>query len=90
MYKVQEYVGGSGRWYICSCELRGQQGKWYFPARKLGMELTDWIELLHTQYHATRFKYDPTSDCLIYSFDNYNDAHKLVLWINRMARNGGW
>lgn len=89
-FKIAEWQGGSGNWYTGYIQISGDEGKWWYIPRKLGMPLTDYIEMLKSTYKARIKGYCKETDILVFSFDNYGDAHKYVLYINRMARNGGW
>lgn len=89
-YKISEWQGGSGRWYAGYTTIIGDEGKWWYIPRKLGISLDEYIIILKDVYKASHFGYCAETECLVFSFDNYGDAHKFVLYINRMARNGSW
>jgi len=85
--KYSEWQSGSGRWYANDVEnLAGISGKWWIPARMLGMSLTDYILLLKDVFNADIHAYNEVTDTLVFSWRNYNDAHRFVLWINQKAR----
>jgi hypothetical protein len=87
LLKYQEWAGSSGQWYCNDVtDLTGLSAKWWAPARILNISLTDFVLLLKKEYHANIVKYNPETDVLIYSWDEQQDAHKFVLFINRMAR----
>lgn len=87
LYKVTEWEGGSGRWYVNDvADLAGPSAKWWTPARMLNMSLTDYIIMLKDQFNATIVSYNRDTDALIFYWDTYVAAHKYVLWINKIAR----
>lgn len=80
---VVEYQGANG-WYVTASQ---QQAGWnwrYIP-NMLKLNLKQYIELL-IQYKATILHYYVPTDCLLYYFNTKDDAHKWVLFINRMAK----
>ena len=87
IYKVQEWQNPIGKWYCNDVsDLAGISGKWWIPARLLKLALTDYILLLKNEYHANIINYNKESDVLIFNWDNYQDCHRYVLYINRVAR----
>lgn len=88
-FKIAEWQGGSGKWYTGTLE-QGDKSKWWYIARQMGLPLTDYIIMLKETYKAKIIGYCQETDCLVFSFDSYADAHKYVLYINRIARNKGW
>lgn len=89
-YKSTEWQSSSGRWYAnCVDDLANVSGKWWVPARILNLSLTDYIFLLKDTFKATVVKYNKDTDVLIFYWDNYNDAHKYVLYINKEAKKFG-
>lgn len=90
-----EWKGGDGRYYCAAVgdSAKTPRGKWWYPARKLNLSLVDYIKLIE-QYGGKNIKYYPAEedhgDVLVFSFDKEAECHKFVLYINRMARNGGW
>lgn len=88
IYKCSEWKSGSGRWMCGDVEdLAQMSGAWWVPARVLNISLTDYILLLKNQYNATHMTYNKESNVLHFSFDNYADCHRYVLYINKVARN---
>lgn len=87
LYKVTEWQSPSGNWYCNdTADLCGVSGKWWIPARMLNMTFTDYILMLRREYHANIVRYNESTDCLIFYWDNYADCHRYVLYINREAR----
>jgi hypothetical protein len=87
LYKVSEWEGACGRWRCNDVQdLAGISGKWWVPARMLGMSLTDYILLLKDEFHADIESYYEPNDVLLFSWKDYASCHKYVLWINSMAR----
>lgn len=87
LYKTQSWQSQSGKWYCNDVsDLAGIAGKWWVPARLLGMSLTDYVLLLKDNFKANIAAYYPDTDVLIFNWDNYAEAHKYELWINSMAR----
>lgn len=87
LYKASEWQSGSGRWYVNDVEnLAGISGKWWVPARMLGISLTDYILLLKDTFKADIRSYNSDTDTLVFSWKNYSDAHKYTLWINQKSR----
>ena len=78
--KIAEWEAISKRYYV------SDGGKWWIPARMLGLSLEDFILKLKNEYNASKFAYCLETDCLVFSWDNYEEAHKWVLYINREAR----
>ena len=86
IYEASEWESG-GKWYCNDTkDLAGISGKWWVPARMLGLSLEEYILLLKDEYKVSRMSYYIPTDCLIFSWDNYNDCHKFKLFINREAR----
>lgn len=87
LYKVSEWQSPTGKWHCNDVQdLAGISGKWWVPARMLGMSLTDYIIMLKDTFHATIVKYYEPTDVLFFHWDNYTDMHKYVLWINNKAK----
>ena len=87
LYKVCEWQGGSGHWYVNDVtDLARPSAKWWAPARMLNMSLTDYVIMLKDKFNATIGGYYSSTDVLVFYWNNYNDAHKYVLWVNKIAR----
>lgn len=94
LYKATEWQSGRN-WYVGDCSDLGKDSNaWWIPPRFLGISLEDWIIKLQEEHHATIDGFYPKSNnrksLLLYHWDNYNDAHKFCLYLNRMARNHNW
>lgn len=95
LFKVSEWESASGHWYVAdTSDLANDSAAWWIPARLLNLTLEDYIDLLVNTYNATIDGFYPESNkgksLLVFHWEQYNDAHKYFLWINRMARNGNW
>ena len=87
LYKVEDWQGGSGKWYCNDIhDLTGSSAKWWAAARLLNISLTDYILLLKNDFNATIGKYNRETDYLHIQWDNYTDCHRYVLFINKKAR----
>lgn len=88
VYKVSEWQGGSGCWR-CSdtSDLGHGSGRWWIPARVLGISPAAYVELLVKDYQVDHISFN--NNMLVFSWDekNYARMHKYVLWINKIARN---
>jgi hypothetical protein len=92
IFKMSEWESG-GTWHVANTDdLAHGSAQWWWPARMLNISLTDFILLLKDKYHAKNFQFfsyppqDKRNSLLLYSFDNYTDAHKFLLDMNREAR----
>lgn len=87
LLKVDEWQSPSGKWYVADVKT---WTNWEIMAEVLEKEdLEGFKQLLNDKYKATIHKfieYRNKSSLLIFSFDNYKDAHQLKLDINRIAR----
>lgn len=94
IYKASEWNIGKN-WYVADVsDLANDSAAWWIPARFLNLSLEDYIIKLKDEYNAIIDKFSPESNngksLLIFHWNNYNDAHKYLLWVNRMARNHNW
>ena len=93
LYKATEWVVGK-KWYVAdTSDLGKDSAAWWIPARILNLSLEDYILMLVNEYHAEVAWFPESNNgksLLIFSFANYNDAHKYLLYINRVARNKNW
>ena len=95
LYKCSEWTDSTKKWYVAdTSDLANNSAAWWIPARILGLSLTDYILLLKNEYNANIVGWYPNSNngksLLIFNWNNYNDAHKYLLYINRIARNKNW
>ena len=92
LYKLNDFQADSGNWHIVCVDQVGKIGNaWYFPARVLGISISDFILLLKEKYNANLIEwteYDNSSKppFLYYNWTSYKDVHKFVLDVNREAR----
>ena len=88
LYKTVDWQGASGKWYCNDVsDLAGVSGKWWVPARMLGLSLPDYILMLKEKFNATIVKYNPETNYLHFYWEKYSDCHKYVLYINKESRN---
>ena len=71
-------------------EWQSPTGKWWVPARMLGMSLTDYILLLKDEFKADIESYYEPTDVLLFSWKKQTDCHRYVLWINAVARKANY
>lgn len=91
LYQVSSWNSPSGRWYCNDVkDLAGVAGKWWVPARLLGLSLTDYILLLKDEFKADIHSYYEPTDLLLFSWKNYGDCHRYVLYINGKARKANY
>lgn len=91
LYEVSEWQSHTGRWHCNDVkDLAGISGKWWVPARMLGISLVDFILLLKDEFKADIESYYEPNDVLLFSWKNQSDCHRYVLWINSMARKGNY
>lgn len=96
LFKVAEWQDTTSKeWCVGNQDdLAHGSNYWWLPPRFLGMALDDWILKLKNEFNAkiSYIKPSKTAPCgiLLYHWDKYEDAHKYVLWINRLARNNNW
>ena len=93
-HKASEWVIGN-KWYVADVsDLANDSAAWWIPARLLNLSLEEYVLMLKETYNANIDKFCPNSNngksLLIFSWNNYNDAHKYLLYINRVARNQKW
>ena len=69
VYKVDEWQSPTGKWHCNDVkDLAGVSGKWWVPARMLGMSLTDYILLLKDEFKADIESYYEPTDVLLFSW----------------------
>lgn len=93
-YKASEWQSGT-RWCVAdTSDLAHDSAAWWIPARILDLSLEDFVLMLINDYHATIDGWYPEANngksLLLFSWKNYSDAHKYLLYINRIARNKHW
>lgn len=84
--KYSEWQGGAGEWRAADVTT---WTPWWYPARILEIEITDYILLLINKFNVKpeRIKYIPDKNLLFWSWEDYNSCHSFVLYINRMSKN---
>lgn len=81
--KFSEWQGGAGEWRVADTTT---WTPWWTPARILNIPVTDFVLLLKDKYNVKDFFYSKEKNLLFWSWENYNDAHSFLLFINRKAR----
>lgn len=88
VYKAEEWQGASGRWYAADVkDLAHNSAVWWIPPQILGVSYEDYINKLVKEFNVTEMNYHYDTNTLVFSWDNKTDAHKYVLYINKVARN---
>ena len=86
--KVTEWQSPAGYWYVADTTT---WTKWWVIPRMLNMGLTEYVNMLIRDYNATIVdfvSYEDKRNCLlIFRFNKYQDAHRFLLDVNRIARN---
>ena len=86
--KYTEWQSPTGNWYANDVsDLAHGSGSWWHVPRMLQISLTDYILLLKNKYNATDFSYIKERNVLLWHWNNYNDCHKFILYINKEAKN---
>lgn len=89
-YKLSEWVTPSGSMYVNSVQnLAAKTSEWWYPARVLGISLTDFATLLRDTYKANVILEEgPRGTCMFYHWDKPNHylGHKFLLYVNKVAR----
>ena len=87
LYVAKEWQDPNGRWHVgCTDQLAKGSNYWWIPARMLDIPLTDFIEKLVNEFNVDQMYYFERSNLLLYSWENYNDAHRWLLYLNKEAR----
>lgn len=60
--------------------------EWWVPARMLGISPAEYVQLIITQFHPDRIKYNEERNVLVYCWKNINDMRKFKNWLNAQAR----
>ena len=95
LYKAIQWEDALGHYHVAdTSDLANDSAAWWIPARFLKMPLEDFIILLKDSCHATIDGFYPDSNngksLLLFHWEKEADAHKYLLWVNRMARQGNW
>ena len=93
VYKLNEWQGQSGYWYVAHTDNMSLNRWWMLP-HALGKSYEEYIQMLKEQYHASHFKFytyeDKRNSFLFFSFEKYADAHRFLLDMNRILRKKNW
>ena len=92
-YVLKEWQDPCGIWRVAHTDTTKYNHWWMIPYA-LGISHTDFILMLKNKYHASHFDFftykDKNNSLLIFGFDNYADAHKYLLDMNRAFRKLNW
>lgn len=84
LLKVTEYKSNAcENWYVTGAVRAGW--KWRYIPNMLKLNVSSYIKLLK-DFKAVNIIYKVNTDCLLYSFETKEYAHKWVLYVNRKAR----
>lgn len=88
LYKATEFVSGSGSIHIQCDDLVGTGRNWVEPARILGIQPTELIVMLKTEYNAkvNPYRKDGKISFIGYSWDDLAEARKFKNFLNKLAR----
>lgn len=87
LLKYSEWQGSSGVWYCNDVEdLANGSGRWWIPARMLGLSLDKYVEMLIKDFKVDSILYSQEKDVLIYSWNKQADMRKFKNWLNAAAR----
>lgn len=88
MYNASIWQSGGGNlWYVNdTTALATDRAKWWYPARLLNIPLVDYVRLLIEEFHVSKIYYKEETDFLFFCWDNYKDANRYKLWVNREIR----
>lgn len=93
IYKYNEWQDIAGHWHVGHTD-NMKLSRWWMAPQALGMSYEQYIQILKEQYHASHFKFytyhDARNSFLYFSFDNYADAHRYLLDMNRVFRKLNW
>ena len=93
VYKLNEWQDATGKWHVAHTDCMKYNHWWMIP-HALGISYEEYIQMLKEKYHANHFSFvtyeDKRNSLLMFSFDNYIDAHNYLLAMNRVFRKLGW
>ena len=82
--KFEEWQNASGTWCCGGLKWLGQlPNQWYYAPRRLGISLTDYIEMLKNKYNA---KVIFSNDVLIFYWAKQSEMRLFKNWINKQFR----
>ena len=86
LLKVDEWQSPSGEWYVSDVKT---WTNWRAMAEVLDKDFEGFVQLLTSKYKATILgfiEYNDKDSLLLFSFQDYRNAHQLKLDVNRIAR----
>lgn len=84
IYKASEWQNTDGTWHVADVtDLANDSAVWWIPALIFGVTQQQYLEMLVEKYHVSHLHF---GKILIFSWNNYADAHKYLLDINKIAR----
>ena len=87
LLKFSEWQSPTGKWHCNDVsDLGAGSGYWWHVPRMLGIELPKYILFLKDKFNATNFSYSIEHDLLLWDWNNYDDCHKFVLFVNKEAK----
>jgi hypothetical protein len=87
LLRYEPWEGAGGAYFVNDCtDLKSNRGKWWVPARALGISPAAFVELLVTRFHPDNIKYLEEADVLIYSWKKLSDARAFKNWLNAEIR----
>lgn len=86
IYKMEEWEN-AGRWYCGDVSaLAANSNLWWYVPCLLNLSPVEYVLLLKDKFHATGFKYNSSSDVLIFYFLSLEDCRKFKNYVNKQAR----
>ena len=93
LYKLNEWQGASGKWYVAHTD-NMHLNRWWIIPQALGISYEEYIQMLKEQYNASHIKFftysDSRNSLLFFSFKEYKDAHRYLLDMNKVFRKLNW
>ena len=87
LYKASEWETSFGEWHVAdTSDLGNMSAAWWIPAHIFGISQEEYIHLLVEKYHVDKLSYNLEKNILLFSWKNYQYAHKYLLDINRIAK----
>lgn len=92
LYQITEFQSaGTGKWHCGNFKhLDQNSAAWYLPARVLGLDLCDYIDLLINKYHVTPRIWDESKGFFLGDWPDYRTIHSFVIYINKVAKQKGY
>lgn len=87
LYKMTEWQSAGGAWYCNDVEDLGNgSGRWWIPARMLGLPPVEFVKLLVEEFKVDNISYNIEKDVLVYSWRSQAAMRRFKNWTNAMAR----